>query len=145
MTSPQPSKWDLAKDLYSEGASDVEVAKLFEITEKAFEKLYSENSKFAAFVDTGRTLAKAWYMEKLRKNVGNKDFNTTLFNFAMKNKYSWADRTETTTVANDDQLSVQQLRDEFQRLASGLEKTDPGLVRANLQIVSGGKSDVSKH
>lgn len=140
MNSQQSSKWEQALNLYEEGASDVEIAKLLGITKKDFEKMYSEVATFSAFVDKGRTLAEAWWNYKLRKNVDNKDFNTTLFNFAMKNRWNWADKVDTTTNSQEDLGNIEQMREEFRRLAKKLEEKEPGLVR-QLAVVQGGKGE----
>ena len=66
------------------------------ITIKAFYKQIGENAAFAQLVEYGRTLSQAFWESQYRKNLNNKNFNTALLNFYMKNKFGWADKTETT-------------------------------------------------
>lgn len=140
MTSQQSSnsKWDAVLSLYEEGASDVEVAKELGITKAAFIKMYAEVAAFAAFVDKGNTMSEAWWHTKLRKNIGNKDFNTTLFNFAMKNRFAWADRLDTTS-STPETADVEQMRKELRGLVKKLEDKEPGLTRT-LFAIDGGKN-----
>lgn len=124
----EASKWDMALSLYGEGASDVEICKLFQITQAKFDRMYTEVQQFAAVIDYGRTISKAWWYSQARQNIKNKEFNSSLFNFAMKNLHGWADKVESSTKDEGDK-SVDKLRTEFFALVKHLEKTDPSLVR----------------
>lgn len=84
-------------DLYSAGASDAEVAASQKITIKAYYKHMADNAKFAALVEYGRTLSQAFWESQARYNIKNKQFNTPLWTFYMKNKFGWADKTESVT------------------------------------------------
>lgn len=86
-------------DMYTAGASDAEVAAFHRLTEQEFYAQINENAALAKLVDYGRTLAKAFWESQFRKNLGNKQFNTPLLTFYMKNKYNWADKTENTDTA----------------------------------------------
>jgi hypothetical protein len=136
LATQSTSKWDTALALYGAGAADVEICKLFEITEAKFDRMYSEVPQFAAIVDYGRTISKAWWYSQLRSNIKSKEFNSSLFNFAMKNLHGWADKVESSSKDASDK-SADQLRTEFQALVKRLEQTDPALVR-NLVSVSSG-------
>lgn len=80
--------------LYSDGGSDVEAAKVLGITFAKFQQMYLEHPAFAEIIDNCRTLSHAWWVEKARTNLYNKDFNVALWNFNMKNRYGWADKSE---------------------------------------------------
>lgn len=139
MSQTKPSTdWDRVLALYEEGASDVEIAKELGVTKASFDKMYAEVPAFTAFVDKGRTLSQAWWMTTLRSNLMNKEFNTSLFNFAMKNRFGWADKVETTS-QDGENLNVDQLRTEFKALVAKLEKSDPSLART-LVSIEGGKA-----
>jgi hypothetical protein len=93
-------------DGYKNGYTDVEVCRDLEITKKTFASMYKENEGFRKLVDYGRTLSEAWWCEQGRKNMWNKDFAVSLWNFNMKNRFGWADKTEVKTGDNDIEGSV---------------------------------------
>jgi hypothetical protein len=83
-------------DMYKQGASDAEVAAEQKITIRAFYKEMENNSAFAELIEFGRTLSQAFWEKQARVNLGNKGFNTSLWAFYMKNKFGWADKSEST-------------------------------------------------
>lgn len=114
----------VALEEYAEGATDAEICALLQITMKEFNKQYEGNDAFKAVIDYGRTLSKAWWDNKGRKNLDNKSFNTALFVAYRKNYHGWADKTETTTISEmsmsadelDQELAkVKHVLDEFQK------------------------------
>ena len=110
-------------DSYKEGFSDVEVCRELRITMKQFTSMYDKNDKFAELVDFGRMLSHAWWMEKARKNLNMRDFNTSLYVMVMKNRYGWAEKLEASQVDSSDVQSVRELR-------ARLEKELPKLVKS---------------
>ena len=92
--SKKPLWTDKLMTCYKEGMSDVEVCRELELTIRNFNQLYSENEGFKKLVDYGRMLSNAWWMEQGRKNLWNKEFSVSLWNFNMKNRFGWADKTE---------------------------------------------------
>jgi hypothetical protein len=110
-------------DSYKEGFSDVEVCRELRITMKQFTSMYDKNDKFAELVDFGRMLSHAWWMEKARKNLNMRDFNTSLYVMVMKNRYGWAEKLEASQVDSSDLQSVRELR-------ARLEKELPKLVKS---------------
>lgn len=122
-----------AKNAYEEGASDVEVAKVLKVTITRFHQMCEEIPDFAAFVDQGRTLSQAWWVEKARKNLWNKDFNTSLWNFNMKNRYGWADKIDTADKTSDENLNIDQIKGQVSAQIQRLAKNNPELLSgANL-------------
>lgn len=81
-------------ELYTAGASDVEVAAACNVTIQEYYRQLADNPAFNKLVEFGRTLSQAFWESQARKNVLNKGFNTSLWAFYMKNKYAWADKTE---------------------------------------------------
>lgn len=79
---------------YGEGDFDVEVAAKLKVPMKEFYKQMNENAAFGRLVDYGRTLCEAYWVHQARKNLNNKTFNGSTWNFVMKNKFGWAERTE---------------------------------------------------
>lgn len=97
-------------ELYSEGYSDAEVAAEMKITIREYYKQIQENPVFAKLVEFGRTLSLAWWEGQARKNLNNKQFNTPLWVFNMKNKYGWADKTEVKSEVENTNINIDELR-----------------------------------
>lgn len=117
--------------LYEEGASDAEVAAHLRVPLKAFYKRIQESSAFAELVDFGRTLSKAYWERLARKNVGNKSFNSSLYAFYMKNRHGWADKVETTSVSENLNHNVDDLRQQAtQMIEKFIKKNSPELTEA---------------
>lgn len=120
-------------DSYREGYSDVEVCRELGITNKQFNKLYSENDKFAEIVDFGRMLSHAWWMEKARKNLNDRTFNTSLYIIVMKNRYGWAEKIEAAALDATDAQSVKELKAKLEKELPKLMKSlNPELTDAKL-------------
>lgn len=100
--STLPENWQQTIiDLYRDGASDVEVkAQIYDwrgsFSNDLWERWMKEEDDFAETVKKGKALAEAWWMVHGRKNIHNKDFNSTLWYMNMKNRYGWADNQKTT-------------------------------------------------
>jgi hypothetical protein len=97
-------------DLYSEGASDTEVAASLKITIKEYYKQLSEQPAFNQLVEYGRTLSQAFWEKQARLNIKNKQFNTPLWAFYMKNKYGWADKTESVNTNDNTNMDLDAIR-----------------------------------
>jgi hypothetical protein len=104
------------RELYDEGATDVEVIKELKWSEKQFSEYYTTSEGFKALVDFGRLSSKAWWMQKGRKNLENRSFNTPLYALHMKNRFGWAEKQETTDNSKPiDNMSQDELKEEFQK------------------------------
>lgn len=121
--------WKMLSQLYAEGASDVEIAKELGITISQFLEMERDHPEFATFVAKGRTLSQAWWVYQARNNLWNKDFNTTLFNFNMKNRFGWADKIETNSTGDDSTKSADTLKAELAKAAKRLGSKYPELFR----------------
>ena len=97
--------------LYSEGKTDSVVCAEMQISKEEFDQHIKEDEGFARIVSYGRTLCQAWWEDKYRLAArGEKNPNGAMVNFAMKNLFGWAEKTETT---NSDLLSIEGMsRDE---------------------------------
>jgi hypothetical protein len=122
------AKWDEVLALYEEGGSDVEACKILGVTQTKFDQLYADIPAFASLIDHGRTISKAWWYKMGRKALSDKGFNSTVYNFAMKNLYGWADKVQTTDTSAT-ATDADALRTQFQALVARLEEKNPGIVR----------------
>ena len=103
-----PKGWEkVVGTEYREGASDTEVRAKLRITESLWASLYNDpqGSSFREIVDVGRMLAKGWWLEQGRKALRDKMFNQALWYMNMKNRYSWSEKTETSTRVSEDMSS----------------------------------------
>lgn len=124
-------------DRYADGYSDVEICKELRITTKQFNKLYSDNSKFAELIDFGRMLSHAWWMEKARTNLTERAFNSALYVMVMKNRYGWAEKLEASQTDSIDAQSLKNIKETLQRELPKILKTiSPELQDAKLLIDS---------
>lgn len=123
----KPIDWERIREEYAEGASDVEIAKLLDMTEEQFYRTESDNQAFAIFVQKGRTLSKAWWYELSRRNVRNKEFNTPLYVMNMKNRFGWADKIESNDTTNKEPVNLDQMRSDLRKQMERLAKKDPDL------------------
>lgn len=117
MSSSNLPDWvNKVRELYDEGATDVEVMKELKWTEKKFSEYYTTSGGFKALVDFGRLSAKAWWMQKGRKNLENRSFNTPLYAIYMKNNFGWSEKQETTgSVKPVEMMSADELKQEWQK------------------------------
>lgn len=107
---------------YEAGYSDAEVAAELKITIKEFNKQLAENPGFNKLVQFGRTLSTAFWEGLARKNIVNKQFNTPLYNFYMKNKYGWADKIETSNVNDNSNYTMDELKAKIDKQLKQLAK-----------------------
>lgn len=123
-------------DNYRQGYSDAEVAAAMNITIKQFYAQIAENPSFARLVEFGRTLSTAFWEGLARKNVDNRQFNTSLYSFYMKNKFSWADKVETNNVTENTNINLDELRNEINRKLKRLtDQNTPELADAQRVLV----------
>lgn len=120
--------WGALLDAYGEGASDVEIARLLKITINRFYQLVEENPAFADFVERGRTLSQAWWYEKGRTGLWDKNFNVSLWNFNMKNRHGWADKVDTADKTDSDPVNLDQAKAQLAMALKQLGKKNPELV-----------------
>lgn len=117
--------------LYREGAGDAEVAAELNVTIKEYYKQLNENSAFSQLVDFGRTLSQAWWEKQARMHVKNKQFNSPLYSFYMKNKYGWADKTENINVNDNGSQDLDALTSDLMKeVAKFMKDRTPELTDA---------------
>lgn len=124
-------------DMYKDGCSDAEVAAQLKVTIAEFRRQIAENSAFAKLVEFGRTLSLAFWERQARININNKQFNTPLYNFYMKNRHGWADKIDTTSQSEVTTLDLDSLREKMTReVAKFVERNTPELTDAQ-RVLSG--------
>lgn len=129
----QPSKVTIIRDIYNDGGSDVEVASALGLTLNKFYELCDELPELNTIVELGRTIAEAWWMAKGRGNLWNKEFNSSLYNFQMKNRYGWADKVDTGEKSSSEPTNIDAQRAELSKLLKKLAKKHPEVLSgANL-------------
>lgn len=116
--------------LYETGASDAEVAANLQITIKDFYKEL-DNPVFSQLVEYGRTLSQAYWEKQARLNLNNKQFNTSLWAFWMKNKFGWADKTESINLNDNTTTDLDTLRGQVMKdVAKFIKDNSPELTDA---------------
>ena len=128
LSEQTPSKLDACLDLCREGAGDVEIAEQLSLTMKQFRGRCESNEAFRTFVDKGSTIAQAWWWRQGRTNLKNKNFLHGMWAFNMKNRYGWAEKTDTTTTGELD-LDINQMQRQLSQALKELGKKSPELVR----------------
>lgn len=91
-----PSMCKVAIDLMSEGASLAEVAAEIDVCEDTIQEWKRKSGdyfieEFSEAIKQGIRKSKAWWEKHGRKNLDNKEFNSTLWYMNMKNRFKWAD------------------------------------------------------
>ena len=120
----RPLTWlDVVVDKYSEGGTDEEVIAKLRITKKVFGQLLKDDLLFYEVVQHGRMCAYAWWLACARDNLLTKGFNTSLWSFWMKNRFSWADKQDQTIgERRPDGMSTDAVNDMFDERLVELEK-----------------------
>lgn len=90
-----PEGWEETMlDMYSMGASDYEVMSELRLHYDLWQRLMLDEH-FREVVIMGRQDARAFWYSEGRKNLHNKDFNTSLWKAFLENRYGWSSKTAT--------------------------------------------------
>jgi len=89
-------------ELYSEGASDVEIKALIyqwrgSFSNNLWDRWFLDYSEFWETIKTGRILSESWWSKTGRLNLQNKEFSYTGWYMNMKNRFGWTDRVDQTS------------------------------------------------
>lgn len=96
-------------DMYSHGASDVEVKAYIYDKRKSFSndlwnRWLEEEQEFSETIKVGKMLSEAWWNKNGRENLQNKEFNYTGWYMNMKNRFGWRDKTEQDITSGGDKI-----------------------------------------
>ncbi|WQZ00983.1 DNA-packaging protein small subunit [Stenotrophomonas phage StenR_269] len=134
----QPNKPTLQEqilELYSDGASDAEVAGSLNLPKARFYELYEENVSFKKIVDIGRTKAEAWWNAVGRRNLLTKGFQGPTWAFNMKNRWHWADKIDVGEKSGETSHTVEELERDIAKTMDNISRSAPHLHR---KIMEGG-------
>ena len=105
-TKDFPEGWEEhITELSNEGASITEIACYLEISKNTLKALTDRDDKFLTAIKKCKQLCETWWEKKGRKNMENKDFNSTLWYMNMRNRFGWADKVQTEN-KNESTLNV---------------------------------------
>lgn len=96
-TKYRPEMCDTVVALMAEGASKAEVCAELDISFETMNEWCKTNEVFSEAVKRGERLSEGWWQRHGRKQLENKDFNSTLWYMNMKNRFGWADKQENKT------------------------------------------------
>jgi len=100
--SELPELWyEEVLELYAEGASDVEIKVILNVSNDIWARWMKEEPEFQETIKIGKELSRAWWETVGRRNLANGKFNSTLWYMNMKNRFGWADRSETKVDVSD--------------------------------------------
>lgn len=83
-------------NLARQGASDVELAVFLDISRDTFYEMQKREPIFSDTIKKAHDLCEAWWLEKGRKGVTEKNVDATLWYMNMKNRFGWKDKQELT-------------------------------------------------
>lgn len=95
-----PNDWeDRVIELYSEGASNVEVKAylhtvLGTFSDSLWFRWMKEEELFSSTIKRGLALSKAWWERKGRISLDNPKFQTGLYQINMRNRFGWDEKKE---------------------------------------------------
>ena len=107
--SDLPHDWEsLVCEAAQDGASDVEIRCILGIGESAWGTLLEDSEEFQRTIKKAHDLCRVWWERHGRKmTTGEAEGNATVWIFNMKNRFQWADKTQTeVTGANGDPISL---------------------------------------
>lgn len=95
-----PNDWEeRVLELYSEGASNVEIKAYFytvvgSFSESLWTRWMNEEPKFSQTIKIGLALSKAWWEKKGRTSLDEPKFQTGLYQINMRNRFGWDEKKE---------------------------------------------------
>jgi len=108
-----PDGWqEKTLGLASEGASDVELRGMLDISDDLWYRFIDEEPEFSRTVKKAHNRCEIWWVKNGRMSLREKEFNSTLWYMNMKNRFGWADRQEQKiTHSTPPQIIIQTIED----------------------------------
>lgn len=103
-TKYRPEMCERIIELMREGASQNEVAADLGISHDTIAEWKKSIPEFSESINIGTRLSEAWWERHGRKQLENRDFNSTLWYMNMKNRFGWRDKSENTQKIEMSQL-----------------------------------------
>lgn len=112
----RPTKYDpefcsKVISLMREGASIVEIAYELEVNRTTIYEWMEKFEEFSNTIKDGKDFSEGWWSKEGRKNIHNKEFNSTLWYMNMKNRFGWADKQESNHTVSLTEETKQKIRD----------------------------------
>ena len=85
-------------DLAREGLSEVEIAARFEVSIHTMRGWTEQFYEFNSAYEIGAVIYESWWLQEGKGNLGNRNYNTTLFKFLTGNKLGWTEKIESKNV-----------------------------------------------
>ena len=90
-----PKNWkDIIIDLYSQGASTLEVAVSLGLSKATLYNRMKDDQQLLDAIKEGEALSEIWWEKMGRQHLATKEFNSTLWYMNMKNRFGWRDKKE---------------------------------------------------
>lgn len=90
--------------LAEQGASDVELRDLLDISTDLWYRFIDEEPQFSETIRKCSQKCEVWWQKKGRLNLENKEFSSTLWYMNMKNRFGWADKREVDHTTKGDKI-----------------------------------------
>jgi hypothetical protein len=105
------------------------------INRKTFDHMYNTNAYFKELVDVGRLRSAAWWRTVARKNLLNRNLNTTAWSFVMKNRFGWTEKSEAVNIDTPSkQYTDDELRQQIIARMPGVAKS-LGAIKKDADII----------
>jgi hypothetical protein len=88
-TDYKPEYCDIVRNLMKEGASKVEIALELDICVQTLDNWMDKNPEFFKAFKEAIDFSEGWWCKEGRINLGNKNFNSRLWEINMMNRFGW--------------------------------------------------------
>lgn len=96
------------EELFRNGGSIVEACQIMGIGRETFYRWMKDPTKtsFRSKMEANLMASEAWWLRQGRENIGNRQFNATLYNLNMVNRFKWnSAQTEQTRIVHETKKS----------------------------------------